>query len=124
MIVGVKRVEIDVSNLPEALSFLTAKAGLPVTREIGSRVADTTWELGRRDDGAVLAIVDRKHLLPPVAGRITVMLESDDIASDYESLKGRGIIFEVPPTSVQWVGTVAYFTGPDGVLFGLFQPTD
>jgi hypothetical protein len=51
-----------------------------------------------------------------------VTLESDDIESDFAVLKKRGIAFQEPVNTMKGGDKAAFFMGPAGMHFMLYQP--
>ena len=54
-------------------------------------------------------------------GRVGFFLETDDIARDFERMRGRGVEFRESPRMERY-GTVAVFADLYGNLFDLIQP--
>lgn len=125
MITGIKKISIDVSDLPEALGFFVEKLNLPILRETESRVYPSRWEMGFSTSGPTMAIVKQKATEPPVTpGRITIVFETDNVEADYGALQAKGVAFIAPPTLEPLEeGKVAYFEGPDGIALSLFEPS-
>ena len=51
-----------------------------------------------------------------------VSLESDNIESDYEVLQKRGVEFQEPLNAMKGGDKAAFFRGPAGIVFMLYQP--
>jgi catechol 2,3-dioxygenase-like lactoylglutathione lyase family enzyme len=62
------------------------------------------------------------HGVEPGATGITFL--TDDIHSDYERLKRRGVNFTGPPRKMEWGEWLCSFFDPDGNEFDLKQPSE
>ncbi|MHB1416193.1 MAG: VOC family protein [Chloroflexota bacterium] len=123
MIKGIKSINIDVSDLSQALDLFIERLDLPLLREIGSRDIVNRWEMGFGRPATTLAVEQKRDPARPTRpGRVTVFFETDDLESDYRVLQEKGIIFNGPPALDPFDGKVAYFDGPDGVTLGLVEP--
>ncbi|MCL4535939.1 MAG: VOC family protein [Bacteroidetes bacterium] len=121
MITGIKRVNIEVSDLVGALQFFAGALNIPILREVALKGHPHSWDLGFSVGGPLLSIAEQMPGQPEPPGTVTIVLETDDIAADYEAMKAQGVPFTGPPTDQDWEGTVSHFKGPNGVLLSLVQ---
>lgn len=105
-------------------AFYTNKLSLPVERDIPEEQF-TQYEM----DHCFLAIYGKtfveKLISKPITGKpgstIYTFKESQDIDSDYQQLKGKGVQFMKSPQTQPWGQRTAYFTDPDGNIWEIQQ---
>ncbi len=69
---------------------------------------------------AVEKLIGKKHIKTS-GGAIYTLTESEDVDSQYEDLKRKGVVFLTQPTTQPWGQRTAYFTDPDGHIWEIQQ---
>lgn len=112
-------VSVPVSDQQTARSFYVDKVGFEPLGE-ATFGEDMRWvQVGPADGEASLTLVTWFEQMP--AGSLRgLVIETDDLAADYERLTGKGVPFHGPP-SPQPGGTFATFEDPDGNQISLRQ---
>lgn len=124
MITRVRFVPITASRFEETVRFYRDVLGIPVLREVVLHGKAPWYELGLTTDDAQLVVAGPGAAgAAATPGAIAVVLESDDIEADYAALQAKGVPFHGPPVEEEWRGLIATFTGPDGALLALWQPS-
>ena len=130
--------QLWVHDQDEALAFYTEKLGWEVRADVTlPEMGDFRWltvgPVGQEDFSVVLMAVPGQPVMEPetreqvldlaakgFAG--TVFLSTDDVHSDYEQLKARGVEFSEQPEERPY-GIDAGFHDPSGNSFRLTQVT-
>ena len=130
--------QLWVHDQNEALAFYTEKLGWEVRADVTlPEMGDFRWltvgPVGQEDFSVVLMAVPGQPVMEPetreqvldlaakgFAG--TVFLSTDDVRSDYEQLKARGVEFSEQPEERPY-GIDAGFHDPSGNSFRLTQVT-
>lgn len=73
------------------------------------------------DFGGVSLMFNKERPKGEIKGGVEICFFSDDIKSDYENLKNKGVKFLFPPTRQEWGGTVAQFLDSEGNVLYLTQ---
>jgi catechol 2,3-dioxygenase-like lactoylglutathione lyase family enzyme len=107
-------VRVWVRELEAARAFYEQTLGFQPRWEMGSAVG---YDLGKtllveEDDGSE----PEQRLVGRFVG---VSLHVDDIGATYRDLCAKGVIFEAPPETMSWGGTLAHFRDPDGNVLTL-----
>lgn len=112
-------VSVPVSDQEAAKSFYTEQVGLKLIAE--SRFGDELrWiQVGPPGSDASLTLVTWFDSMPPGSLR-GLVIDCDDLQSDYEAMSARGVDFLGPPAQ-QPGGVFAIFTDPDGNQISLRQ---
>ena len=131
--------QLWVHDQDEALAFYTDKLGWEVRADVTmAEMGDFRWltvgPVGQEDFSVVLMAVPGQPVMEPetreqvldlaakgFAG--TVFLSTDDVRSDYEQLKARGVEFSEQPEERPY-GIDCGFRDPSGTHFRLTQLTD
>jgi predicted enzyme related to lactoylglutathione lyase len=131
--------QLWVHDQDEALAFYTDKLGWEVRADVTmAEMGDFRWltvgPVGQEDFSVVLMAVPGQPVMEPetreqvldlaakgFAG--TVFLSTDDVRSDYEQLKARGVEFSEQPEERPY-GIDAGFHDPSGNSFRLTQVTE
>jgi uncharacterized glyoxalase superfamily protein PhnB len=130
-ILGIDTVAIVVSDRHSAIRWYRDVLGLDVAY-IGPREANADpsiqgtaedaghWiEMGPRHPKTRVHICQMDATEPGPTG-ITFL--TDEIAADYERMRGKGVDFPMPPEKMEWGEWLAQFVDPDGNVFDLKQP--
>jgi lactoylglutathione lyase len=126
---------IFVSDQQRALEFYRDKLGFEVVMDnpyTGYGPEGFRWITVAPEAGGPQLILyhpgmhpdqDRVKELQGRVGSWTGMIfHTDDIHAAYETLRGRGVPFEGPPSQQPWGGWETWFTDPDGNRFHLGTP--
>jgi len=128
MITNAAQITVFVKNQEEAKSFYIEKLGFVVCADIElgpgwsyltvapNRDNQTMIELVQADTPERQSLIGRQ-----AADQILIMFLSNDIHSDYNEMKARGVVFHGEPNRVPG-GWGASFQDLDGNLFDLYQP--
>jgi catechol 2,3-dioxygenase-like lactoylglutathione lyase family enzyme len=110
-------VSVPVSDQEVAKEFYVNKLGFELKQDDTS-VPGMRWiVVSCNGVSTSLTLVNWFDSMP--AGSLRgLVLRSDDLPSDYERLRARGVEFDSPPTKQPW-GTEAVFRDPDGNRFVL-----
>ena len=132
-IVSIDTVAVVVSNRREALRWFTKTLGLPVAyigpaesssdpKVHGSPENPGHWiELGPGRPMTRIHLCELEdHRTEPGPTGITFL--TDDILTEYERLRERGVRFKSPPKQMEWGEWLCQFHDPDGNEFDLKQP--
>jgi catechol 2,3-dioxygenase-like lactoylglutathione lyase family enzyme len=130
--------QLWVHDQDEALAFYTEKLGMEVRSdvtmpEMGNFRWLTVSPAGQDDVSIVLMAIPGAPVMDPATGEQvkalmskgfagTVFLTTDDVRSDYEELKGRGVEFTEEPEERPY-GIDCGFRDPSGNSFRLTQVT-
>ena len=134
-IIGIDTVAVVVSNRRRALTWFRDVLGLPVAY-IGPAEPDSNPSVQGSPDNPGHWIelgsgrpVTRIHLceladqiIEPAPTGITFL--TDDILTEYERLKLKGVRFVNTPTKMEWGEWLCEFLDPDGNEFDLKQPVE
>ena len=134
--IRIANAQLWVDDQDEALAFYTQKLGMEVRSDVTlPEMGDFRWlTVGPpgQDDFAItlMAIPGPPVMDPDTADQVrnlmskgfagTVFLTTDDVRSDYEELKGRGVEFTEEPEERPY-GIDAGFRDPSGNSFRLTQ---
>ena len=134
--IKIANAQLWVHDQDEALAFWTEKVGMEVRADVTlEEMGDFRWltvgPVGQEDFSVVLMAVPGQPVMEPetreqvldlaakgFAG--TVFLSTDDVHSDYEQLKARGVEFSEEPEDRPY-GIDAGFRDPSGNHFRLTQ---
>jgi catechol 2,3-dioxygenase-like lactoylglutathione lyase family enzyme len=113
-------VRIWVSDWERALRFYTETLGIPTTfrsdelgwAQLDTGTANLALERVAPDDVAAATFIGR---------HVGASLLVSDIAATHETLVRRGVHFPMPPTRMDWGGTLANLRDPDGNVLTLLQ---
>lgn len=121
-------IRLLVRDFDACVAFYRDVIGFPVAMHIEHAkfaefdTGETALEI--YDRGQMAEIVGRANA-PAADGaidRALLTLQVDSIDETYESLKSKGVQFDVPPTDrPDWGARTAHFRDPDGNLIELFQ---
>lgn len=134
--IRIANAQLWVDDQDEALAFYTQKLGMEVRSDVTlPEMGDFRWLTVRppgQDDFAItlMAIPGPPVMDPGTADQVrdlmskgfagTVFLTTDDVRSEYEELKGRGVEFTEEPEERPY-GIDAGFRDPSGNSFRLTQ---
>ena len=133
-ITGIDTVAVVVTNRHAAIEWYHNTLGLPITY-IGPPEPKSDPSIQGTEDNAGHWIelgpnrpLTRIHLCEPHTqetepGPTGITLLTDDIQSEYERLKAKGVKFLYPPQKMDWGEWLCSFQDPDGNEFDLKQPT-
>lgn len=112
-------VSVPVSDQDAAKDFYTEQVGFDLVTE--SQFDDELrWiQVGPRDSDASLTLVTWFDSMPPGSLR-GLVVETDDLETDYQAMRSRGVQFLAPPAQ-QPGGIFAIFNDPDGNQISLRQ---
>lgn len=83
---------------------------------------ETALEIYNRGMMAEIVGLDGRVDRGDAADRALLTFQVDSVDEAYESLKSKGVKFDVPPTDREaWSARTAHFRDPDGNLLELFQ---
>ena len=135
--ISIANAQLWVLDQEEALRFWTEKVGMEVRADVTlPEMGDFRWltvgPAGQPDVAIVLMAIPGPPVMDPeTADQVrnlmskgfagTVFLTTDDVRSDYEELKGRGVEFTEPVTD-RGYGLVTHFKVPGGFAVQLYQP--
>lgn len=112
-------VSVPVSDQERAKEFYLDKLGMRLVRDDDS-IPGLRWiQVAPDSGGPGLTLVDWFEQMPPgsVQG---LVLNSDDLDTDYKAMSARGVSFDGPPTQQLWA-TEAVLHDPDGNMLVLQQ---
>jgi catechol 2,3-dioxygenase-like lactoylglutathione lyase family enzyme len=137
--IKITHAQLWVHDQDEALGFWTNKVGMEVRRdvtlpEMGNFRWLTVSPSGQDDFSITLMAIPGPPVMDPETGEQvknlmakgfagTVFLQTDDIRSDYEELKSRGVEFTEEPEERPY-GIDAGFRDPSGNSIRITQPQD
>lgn len=112
-------VSVPVSDQDRAKAFYVDKLGLKLVREDES-VAGMRWiQVAPNAGTTALTLVTWFDQMPPGCLQ-GLVLGSDDLTAEYQSLTARGVAFDRPPQQQPWA-TEAVLHDPDGNMIVLQQ---
>ena len=113
--------EINVADPEAGIAFYGGLFGWTITQ-----LDDQPYWLINDGSGTCGAIMARRGPSPefgtPMQGA-TLIMESDDIAADYEKAENLGAKGLIPERNIPGFGRAAYLSDPDGNFFGLINRT-
>src|SRR3989344_6373238 len=122
MIRALEAVLLSSENAKELADFYSEKVGLKQTSEmeIGDK-GEKGYEFNL--EGANLYILDHTGVKGknPQGARVMFNLEVDDIAKEFDRLKGEGVKVVTEPYHVEEYGLIATFEDVDGNFFQFVQ---
>jgi uncharacterized glyoxalase superfamily protein PhnB len=137
--IKIANAQLWVHDQDEALAFWTEKVGMEVRADVTlEEMGDFRWLTvgppGQEDVSIVLMAIPGPPVMDPLtAGQVselmgkgfagTVFLTTDDVQSEYEELKSRGVEFTEPPEERPY-GIDCGFRDPSGNHFRLTQLTE
>jgi catechol 2,3-dioxygenase-like lactoylglutathione lyase family enzyme len=106
-------VSVPVSDQDRARAFYVDTLGFEVIREDDS-IPGLRWiQVAPPGGTTALTLVTWFESMP--AGSLRgLVLRSQDMQADYDTLVARGVRFEGPPTAQPWARAEAVFSDPDG----------
>lgn len=125
-------VPLAVSDQDRALEFYTTKVGFEKRADIKGPTGARWVTVAPKGSEVEFALIVAKQQTrvagtdDPKAGTggLQVALSTTDCRADYETLKARGVRFDIPgyekPQRAPW-GTSAYFRDPDGNAWAIVQ---
>jgi lactoylglutathione lyase len=128
MITRLGAVPIFVSDQDKALEFWRDKLGFVAVQD--QTYGDFRWLTVARQKGETEIILFKpvpslgpgaEALKERVGTWTGIVFHTNDIQSDYETLRGRGVKFEAEPKQQSWGGLETWFFDPDGNRFHLGQ---
>ncbi|MGK7942048.1 MAG: VOC family protein [Crocosphaera sp.] len=132
MIKNIASIPIFVSDQEKALTFYRDYLGFKVVNDISYKDNTVRWlTIALPNNNLELILFHPKMSETPdeqeqIAKRIGqwtgIILETDDIQNDYQSLKEKGVNFQEEPSQQFWGGWNVSFADPDGNIFQLIQP--
>ena len=122
-------VSLVVPDYNEALAFYVGILGFSLVEDTPIPEQNKRWVVvappGAKESKLLLARASSPEQVARVGnqtgGRVFLFLNTDNFDRDYESFKGKGVVFVREP-SQQPYGTVAVFQDPWGNLWDLLQP--
>jgi len=112
------------SNLEKTIDFFTAMLGARlVERKKFSNVDGATLDLGGATINLRIARADERVSADATAARYGfhhIGLTVDDVEQAYRKLSGKGYVFSTPPKEAG-KHKIAFFSGPDHMIFELMQ---
>jgi predicted enzyme related to lactoylglutathione lyase len=137
--IRIANAQLWVHDQDEALAFYTEKLGMEVRADVTmAELGDFRWltvsPAGQEDISIVLMAIPGQPVFDEETARAVreltakgaasaVFLTSDDVYTDYEELKARGVEFTEAPEQRPY-GIDAGFRDPSGNHFRLTQVTD
>jgi catechol 2,3-dioxygenase-like lactoylglutathione lyase family enzyme len=109
---GVAVVSVPVSDPERSKAFYVDQLGFELVRDDDSMPGIRWVQVAPRGSSTSLTLVTWFDIMPP-GSLHGLVLQSDDMDSDYLTLMDRGVRFESPPTQQPW-GREAVIVDPDG----------
>lgn len=121
-IAGVKHVGIPVRDQDRALAFYTDVLGFVVAVDESMGPGPRWVELAIPGSPTRVLLLAGPDVEDRIGAFTNIVFVSRDVAVSYDTMRARGVTFDVPPTALPGGGTNAVFRDPDGNTFALASP--
>lgn len=105
---------MHVTDLARSRDFYTGVVGLEVLRE------EPGYLRVGGESGFHIGMEQRSPELVGAAG-VEISIHVDDVAAEYERMRGLGVRFDAPPDAQDWGAVHAWFRDPDGYRLSIFS---
>lgn len=129
MTVRIKLTSVMVDDQDKALAFYTEKVGFVVKHNFPAGGAKWLTVVSREEPDGTELLLEPMGFAPArtyqkalyEAGIPLTAFAVDDIAAEYERMKGLGVVFKSPPATVSKGVQIAVFDDTCGNLIQIFQ---